>query len=178
MRSKGRTEERRPKAGAFRRLRDSLEEGLSVILLALLCATVAGQVFSRYVLKDPFVWAEEVARLLFLWTAFIGAALAFKRNRHFAIELLSQRLRAGGAFARKSEIWIRKTAALLVCLLLGLLTWYGGTYCWSVRGSSTAILEISVVWKYLPLPLSCLLMLRHAVRVMLSGAASDVSVRE
>ncbi len=36
----------------------------------------------------PFMWAEEVARYLFLWTLFISGGKAFSRGGHLAVDFL------------------------------------------------------------------------------------------
>jgi TRAP-type C4-dicarboxylate transport system permease small subunit len=55
---------------------------------------VTGILFSgvvwRYFLVDPLPWTDEVARMLFVWLAFIGAALGVKRGLHASVALLSQ----------------------------------------------------------------------------------------
>lgn len=43
-------------------------------LLAVMTALILLQVFFRYVLNSPLVWAEELARLNMIWMAFLGAA--------------------------------------------------------------------------------------------------------
>jgi TRAP-type transport system small permease protein len=162
-------------AGRFLR---HLEEIVSGSLLVLLCVTVALQVFSRFVLRDPYIWAEELARLFFIWTAFIGAAVALKHHRHFAIELLAARLSLRGGRLARSALWCRRFAVFLVIVLLGILVWYGFAHTWSVRGTRTDILEISVAWTYLPLPLSCLAMLIRSLPMLVSPPMGSAVVVE
>src|SRR3546814_12691276 len=38
--------------------------------------------FARYVLDTPLIWSDELASLLFLWLAMLGAAVAFRRGEH------------------------------------------------------------------------------------------------
>ena len=40
------------------------------------------------IVGTPFMWAEEVARYLFLWTLFICGARAFARGGHLAVDFL------------------------------------------------------------------------------------------
>src|SRR5438094_824589 len=51
-------------------------------------------VFSRYVLQATFQWYDEVARLCFVWTVFLGAAVAVRRGTHFRLHLLIDRVGA------------------------------------------------------------------------------------
>jgi TRAP-type C4-dicarboxylate transport system permease small subunit len=53
---------------------------------------ITAQIFWRYVLQNPLVWAEEVARLLFLWTTFLGAGIAVRKRANIAIDALVERI--------------------------------------------------------------------------------------
>ncbi|MBP1778593.1 MAG: transporter large permease [candidate division NC10 bacterium] len=57
-------------------------------LLALESGLVLTGVFFRYALNSPLYWAEEAARLLLIWLSFVGAALAFQRNQHLAMDVV------------------------------------------------------------------------------------------
>jgi TRAP-type C4-dicarboxylate transport system permease small subunit len=52
------------------------------------------QVVFRYVFQSPLSWSEELARYLFVWSGFLGVALATMRGAHFAIDLLTVRFSA------------------------------------------------------------------------------------
>src|SRR5438132_18233 len=41
-----------------------------------------GGVVSRYVFREPLVWSDELAAILFLWLAMLGAVVAFRRAEH------------------------------------------------------------------------------------------------
>ena len=161
--------------GLAKKILRNAEETVAGTLLVCLCVTVAAQVFSRFILGQQFTWTEEVARLLFIWTAFVGAAVALKHHRHFAIELLAARLAARGGVWAKTSLWTRRTAAVLVTGLLLGLVWLGFAHVWSVRGTSTDILEISVAWTYLPLPLSCLAMTLRSLPMILSPPVPELA---
>ena len=60
---------------------------IAVLLMAMV-ANVAWQVFSRHVLDDPPTWTEEIARYVFTWQIFLGAALAFGRGTHIVVDIV------------------------------------------------------------------------------------------
>jgi TRAP-type C4-dicarboxylate transport system permease small subunit len=68
-----------------------------IVITGLMTAVVILQVICRYVLKNPLVWTEEVARYLMLWMAFISASCVIKKwdNMYvdFFINLLKQKPR-------------------------------------------------------------------------------------
>jgi hypothetical protein len=69
----------------MQKLLKAIDRGLFAaiaVLLMAMVANVAWQVFSRHVLDDPPTWTEEIARYVFTWQIFLGAALAFGRGTH------------------------------------------------------------------------------------------------
>jgi TRAP-type C4-dicarboxylate transport system permease small subunit len=59
--------------------------GLAVAVLVL---PVALQVFSRYTPLIPsYIWTEEMARFLLVWTIMIGAMLAVREGSHFVVDV-------------------------------------------------------------------------------------------
>ncbi len=73
----------------------NLVEGILLVMMVVLCADVFLGVFSRYVLARTFTWYDEIARLLFVWIVFLGAAVGVKRTAHFRLHLLVDRLPPG-----------------------------------------------------------------------------------
>jgi len=71
-------------------------EGLLLVMMVVLCLDVFLGVFSRYVIARTFTWYDEIARLLFVWIVFLGAAVGVRRSAHFRLHLLIDRLRPGG----------------------------------------------------------------------------------
>ena len=68
-----------------------LVEGLLLLMMVVLCADVFLGVFSRYVLMSTFTWYDEIARLLFVWIVFLGAAVGVRRAAHFRLHLVVDR---------------------------------------------------------------------------------------
>ncbi len=69
----------------------SVVDKLCYILIALGfggIVTVLGLQMILRIVGTPFMWAEEVARYLFLWTLFICGARAFSRGGHLAVDFV------------------------------------------------------------------------------------------
>ena len=73
------------------RAASNLVEGLLLLMMVVLCADVFLGVFSRYVIGRTFTWYDEIARLLFVWIVFLGAAVGVRRSAHFRLHLLVDR---------------------------------------------------------------------------------------
>ena len=74
---------------------------LVVFSVAILVIPVSLQIFSRYTALIPsYIWTEEMARFLFIWTIMIGAMIGVRESTHFEVDVLPQLSRRGEAFAR------------------------------------------------------------------------------
>ena len=49
-------------------------------------------VISRFVFDRPLVWSDEIASLLFLWLAMLGAAIALRRGVHMRLTTVTARM--------------------------------------------------------------------------------------
>jgi tripartite ATP-independent transporter DctM subunit len=57
-------------------------ELLAVCLLVAEVGLLLTNVFFRYAMHQPLVWGDELASLLFIWLAMIGAVIALQRSVH------------------------------------------------------------------------------------------------
>ncbi|MGR5453511.1 TRAP transporter small permease subunit [Vibrio alfacsensis] len=58
------------------------------VLMPILAFTVAFEVFSRYVLGEPTIWAYDVSLFLFGYIAALGGALAQQNKAHINVDVL------------------------------------------------------------------------------------------
>lgn len=90
-------------------------------------------------------WSDEGACLLFIWTSFLSAAIALKRNLHIRIDVLLVKLPAG---MKEGFLWVLDLLCLPFCI--GLLY---GIYRMMEASlyMTSSVLEISMIFYYLPL---------------------------
>jgi TRAP-type C4-dicarboxylate transport system permease small subunit len=78
----------------WRRFTAAYEQFLSILLIVsvgVLALPVMLQIVSRYTELIPsYIWTEEMARFLFIWTVMIGAILGVRHSAHFNVDLLPQ----------------------------------------------------------------------------------------
>lgn len=60
------------------------------LLLGIVIATFL-QVFTRYILGNPFMWTEEVARVCGIWMVMILAGILLKNNDHVGLDLIPEK---------------------------------------------------------------------------------------
>ncbi len=94
-------------------------EWLLIVLVAGLVLDVLWQVASRFVLRSPSSWTDELATLLIIWVAMLGASVAFIRNHHLGVDYFVGKLPTRSRLL--SEIVVQALVALFaaVVLLLG-----------------------------------------------------------
>ena len=62
------------------------------LLLALMFLTTFYQILARDIFVISSMWTEELARFLFVWIVFLGAATLMEGNEHIRIAILIDRL--------------------------------------------------------------------------------------
>lgn len=87
---------------------DWILDRVTLVLLTVLLLVVGGQIFSRYVLNHSLFWSEELARYLFIYLVFLGAAIVLRREGHIQVSFFVEQLPPG----------LRRAVAVLVNLLL------------------------------------------------------------
>jgi TRAP-type C4-dicarboxylate transport system permease small subunit len=66
----------------------TLLQWLLVLSIAILVVPVSLQVISRYTALIPsYIWTEEMARFLFIWTIMIGAMIGVRESTHFEVDV-------------------------------------------------------------------------------------------
>ena len=109
-------------------------------------------VVSRYVLHRPLIWSDELASILFLWLAMLGAVVAFRRGEHMRMTALVAR--AGPAQRAFLDV-VATCAALAFLLLIARPSW---DYAYEESFITTPALQISNMWRAAALPIGIGLM--------------------
>jgi TRAP-type C4-dicarboxylate transport system permease small subunit len=92
---------------------------LLVLSVAILVIPVSLQIFSRFTALIPhYIWTEEMARFLFIWTIMIGAMIAVRERTHFEVDLIP-RLRPRG------EAAVRLFVAAAMATFSSVFIWSG-----------------------------------------------------
>jgi tripartite ATP-independent transporter DctM subunit len=132
-------------------------EFVAAILIAAEIAILFAGVVSRYFLQRPLVWSDELASLLFLWLASLGAVVAFRRNAHMRMTALV------GMMSLKTRAVLEAVsiAAVLAFLLLMLIPAY--EFASEEIDVTTPALELSNAWRASALPVGLVLMAIVAV---------------
>jgi tripartite ATP-independent transporter DctM subunit len=145
-------------------LAGSLEAGLAALVEIPAAALVAAEivilfagVVARYGLHQPLIWSDELASILFLWLAMLGAAVAFRRSEHMRMTALV----AGVGPAVRAYLDLVATSAALAFLLL--VAWPAYQYAYEESFITTPALQIPNIWRAAALPVGIGLMALFAL---------------
>jgi len=69
-----------------------LLEWIVILVVAALVLDVLWGVGSRFVLRSPSRWTEEVATMLLIWVSLLGAAVAFGRKEHLGVDFVVKKV--------------------------------------------------------------------------------------
>jgi tripartite ATP-independent transporter DctM subunit len=83
---------RRPWAAAIDRAIGFVTEPTAAALVIAEIALLAAGVFMRYVMRNALIWSDELATILLLWLAMLGAVVAYRRGEHIRMTALLRRV--------------------------------------------------------------------------------------
>jgi len=76
---------------AFYRKFCKLEEIITSVMFISIVTLIFSAAFFR-AFNKPLVWADDIAKFLFSWTAFLGADIALRHSRLVGVDMLVNRL--------------------------------------------------------------------------------------
>ena len=148
------------KQSVFERLTRCLvfvEKVIAALLLFVILATMATQVFARYIFGTPISFAEELCRLMLIWMTFISAAYVMGEGKHIAVDAIASRLgKAGNLFIECFTYVVVAVSCLL--LLIG-----GSNFMWYMRKVGSPSLEVPKIFWYGAVGVGLILMTIHAI---------------
>lgn len=139
--------------------------GVGVVLLAVFIVAVFLQVVARNYLHLPLMWTDEVAVMSFIWSVFLGSAVAVRKKRHYTVELFP-------------PSWGRTNALLnivsdLACFfLMYVMVHYGLSFTWMGFSRFSTALGIPKAYLFFAIPLSGVAMLVFGIEVLLKDLTS------
>lgn len=147
------------------------EEAAVFALLFVMTCVIFLSVVERFLLQLGITWAEELARFLSVWGAFIGSALAAKKGAHIGIEAVVQMLPRKARKYEELAVFLFGLAFSAIILYIGV--GFMGKLMKPPRQLSPAM-RIPMVWAYAAVPFGCGLMATHYFIKFVTGV-SDIT---
>jgi tripartite ATP-independent transporter DctM subunit len=143
-------------ARADRWIGNAVEIAAAILLIAEIIILFSG-ILARYVFHRPLVWSDELASILFLWLAILGAVIAFRRGEHLRMTTFVNRLPDGlRRFTEPVAL-----AASLAFMILIVPAMFEHIEVEHVVVSPT--LELSMSWRTVAMPVGFALMILSAI---------------
>ena len=128
-----------------------------IVMLVMMVGSIFINVVARY-FGVAFSWVDEISRLTFVWMSFMAMVLAYRKGMHPSFNVVSEKLK--GIPGKLLQTLIN----LLILIFLLYLLKGGIDYISRSHIQKTAILGISVMWKYLAVPCAMGMMVLEVVR--------------
>jgi len=137
---------------------DFIEIHLAVWVFVLLLTSISIEVFSRYVLNEPTPKFFEISIYSFVWTIYLGAALAKRYNQHIRFDIIYQKLPVKGRLL-VDIVFDTLTTLVMLYLLFPCINYT--LWCYRIKSSA-----LRVPWTYLLIcfPIFVVLILIHNFR--------------
>jgi tripartite ATP-independent transporter DctM subunit len=141
-------------------MRHAVELPTAVLVLVEICVLLAG-VISRFVFHHPFVWSDELASILFLWLAMLGAVVALQRMQHMRLTAVV------GSLSPRGREYADILAVMVPALFLAILLPYACDYAADEWFIETPALGWSNIVRAGAIPVGAAIMLLSCVLRML-----------
>lgn len=144
-------------------------EKLLILLVGALVLDVLWQVASRFLLRSPSSWTDELATLLIIWVALLGASVAFIRNSHLGVDYFVGKLAPRARLISEVIVFALVGFFALVVLIIGGVKLVSLTL---LTEQVSPALGVKMGHVYLALPISGCFILLVAIETMVEKIAA------
>ena len=141
----------------LKRIVSNVVEWVCMVLMVVLSIDLFLGVFSRYVLAMTFTWYDEIARGCFVWLIFLGAAVGVKRQAHFRLHIVVDRL---SPQLRQATVLL---FPLVVIIFAGVLIQQGLVFLEIGKFQQTPVMGMPKTWIYVAIPIGGALMILYSL---------------
>jgi len=119
-----------------------------VASVAILIIPVSMQIFSRTIPLIPaYIWTEELARLMFVWSIMIGAMIGIREGTHFEVDVWPD-------MAPRATAALKLVSGLFVMAFALVFVWWGWEFTWNARNRISELAELPLWMIHLAWPLA------------------------
>ena len=142
----------------FRNAITRILNGLAGISFIAMVILTCWQVLTRYVLKNPSTWSEELVSYLFAWMSLLGASLVTCERGHMNIPIIVER------FSETVQKGLNCFGEIVAFLFSAAILVFGGVQITTLAmGQMTSSLGVPIGIFYIVLPLCGILNMIYTV---------------
>lgn len=127
-------------------------EKIPILSLFLIFLTVLTQIILRYVFLYPLSWSDELARILHIWTVFMGSYIALTLNDHIRVEYFMSFI------PKRWEPWLELFIHLICLIFVFFLVWSGLNALVKLSNARTAAMGMPMPYVFASTLISSILM--------------------
>ena len=145
---------------SIKKVLDSSLEFLVIAVVAVLVVDVLWQVFTRFILKNPSTWTEELAVFMLIWVSLLGSAVALGRGAHLGIDYFVGKLSPRKRLYTEIFVFLCISAFSLAVMVIGGIELVSNTL---ELGQVSPALGVKVGYVYLAVPISGFFLVLYSV---------------
>lgn len=149
---------------------DSITAKVLIASMGAMAALVCTQVFFRYVLSSSIDWADEISRLMFVWSMFLAIPHGIRAGVHVGIDVLVSRL------SEQAQRLIARVMLGLSALLSLIVFYYGFIIVIQKWEELMPTVDITASVYYIPVLIAMLHSFLHLLLLVMAGP--DLWIRE
>jgi TRAP-type C4-dicarboxylate transport system permease small subunit len=134
-----------------------------IAMLGTMVAVVSLQVLLRYALNSSLGFADEMSRLTFVWSIFLGIPLGIRLGAHIGMELLAAR------FPLRLQDLLARAMAAVAAALMALVTWQSAVVAFDQWDELMASMNASAAWFIVAVAVGCGHAALHLAWITLTG---------
>lgn len=116
---------------------------VTIIFISAICRTIG----------YPINWAIDISLLLFTWSIFLGADLAYEKGQLVVVDLVTE------IFPEKLQIILQIISFIIIAIFLSALIYYGVILSFKTWDRSfQGVPSISYTWVTISIPISAVFM--------------------
>lgn len=114
-------------------------------LLAATVVIITQEVFRRYVLGIPSIWALDVSRYIMVYITFLAAARLLSKDEHITIDIITMRV------SGKFKYYINAFNCFIGTISCGILCGFSAVTCWDHLIRGLRVIDPIAIPKVIPL---------------------------
>lgn len=154
---------------------DNILELLVTVSMGFLVVDVVWQVLTRYLLKNPSSWTEELATFLMIWVGLLGASVALNRGAHLGIDYLVVKLSRRKALCVSLFVFFVIAAFSLLVMVVGGAQLVHRTL---VTNQISPALGLKMGYVYLAIPISGFFLVIYALELFYDAFVSLIKHKQ
>jgi len=130
---------------------DAFLEFITALAMGILVLDVLWQVATRFIIKNPSSWTEELATFLLIWVGLLGSAVALNRGAHLGIDYFTLKLSEIKRFYIESVVFLLILVFSTTVLLIGGIQLVNETF---QLGQTAPAIGIKLGYVYIVVPIA------------------------